>query len=340
MYPGTDAVSGATILGCAGHALSDDEGAFFRDADPWGFILFSRNVETPAQVRRLTGALRDAVGRDAPIFVDQEGGRVARLTPPHWRGWPPARDQVLGMPPEDARRAMYLRARLIADELRAVGIDGNCAPLADIARAETHAILLNRCYGDAAERVVEVARAVAEGCLNGGVLPVLKHIPGHGRATRDSHLDLPRVTASRAELDATDFAAFAGLSDLPLAMTSHVIFEALDPDHCATQSPAAVAMIRDALGFDGLLMTDDVSMHALRGPMVARCASALAAGCDVILHCNGDRAEMEAVVAAAERLFGQSAARAARALSARRAPGPFDVAAADAEYRRLAGAHV
>lgn len=340
MHPGAHPVSGATILGCAGLTLAGDEGAFFRDADPWGFILFSRNIETPAQVRRLTAALRDAVGRDASIFIDQEGGRVARLTAPHWRDWPPARDQVMALAPDEARRAMYLRARLIADELHALGIDGNCAPLADIARAETHPVLLNRCYGDDVETVAIIARAVAEGCLDGGVLPVLKHIPGHGRATRDSHLDLPRVTVSRAELDSTDFAAFAALSDLPLAMTAHVVFDALDPDRCATQSAAVISMIRDAIEFGGLLMTDDLSMQALNGPMEERCAAALSAGCDLMLHCNGDRAEMAAVVAASGRLAGASAARAERALAARRTPAAFDATAAEAEYCRLAGAHV
>lgn len=340
MYPGAHAVIGATILGCADTALSVGEAAFFREADPWGFILFARNVETPAQLRQLTAELREAVGRDAPVFIDQEGGRVARMGAPHWRTWPPARDQVLGLPPEEAERVMYLRARLIAHELYASGLDGNCAPLADIARAETHAVLQNRCYGDTPETVVRIARRVAEGCLDGGVLPVLKHIPGHGRATRDSHLDLPRVSAARAALDATDFAPFAALSDLPLAMTAHVVFDALDPERCATQSPAAIAMIREVIGFDGLLMTDDVSMQALDGPMAARCTAALAAGCDVILHCNGDRAEMEAVAGASGRLSGQSVARAERALAARRAPAPFDAEAAEAEYRGLAGAHV
>lgn len=333
-------MSGATILGCAGATLAEDESAFFREADPWGFILFARNVETPAQVRHLTGALRDCVGRDAPIFIDQEGGRVARLTAPQWRDWPPARDQVMSLPVEEARRAMYLRARLTADELRAVGVDGNCAPLADIARADTHPVLLNRCYGDDATTVTTIARAVAEGCLAGGVLPVLKHIPGHGRATRDSHLDLPRVTASRAELDATDFAAFAALSDLPLAMTAHVVFDALDPERCATQSEAAIAMIRNAIGFDGLLMTDDLSMQALSGSMAERCRAALFAGCDLMLHCNGDRVEMEAVVANTGRLTGAGDVRAERALAARTTPAAFDAREAEEEYRRLAGAHV
>ncbi|MCV6596622.1 MAG: beta-hexosaminidase [Mangrovicoccus sp.] len=349
MHPGADPVSsqaaapqhiGATIFGCAGLSLSPAETAFFQRCAPWGFILFARNVESPSQLRALCDALRDSVGRDAPIFIDQEGGRVARMRAPQWREWPPARDQVLSLPREDAERVMYLRARLIAAELRACGIDGNCAPLADIARPETHGILHNRCYGDDLETVTIMARAIANGCLDGGVLPVLKHIPGHGRAQSDSHLELPRVSAPRAALDASDFAAFAALADLPLAMSAHVVFDALDPEHCATHSAPAIAAIRGQMGFDGLLMTDDVSMQALEGPMQSRCLKALEAGCDLILHCNGDMAEMAPVAEASGTLTPAAAARAARAIAARQPPAPFDIEAADAEYQRLTGVHV
>jgi len=311
---------GAFISGCAGPALTPDEAAFFRDADPWGFILFARNVESPGQLRRLTGDLRAAVGRDAPVLIDQEGGRVARLGPPHWRAWPAPRDEVGAAGPARAARAMYLRYRLIAAELRAAGIDVNCAPVADIATPATHPFLRNRCYGETAGAVAAIARAVADGLADGGVLPVLKHIPGHGRATADSHLALPRVAAPPAELEAGDFAAFRALADLPMAMTAHVVFDALDPDLPATLSPLAIEAIRGTIGFAGLLMTDDISMGALAGPVGARAAAARAAGCDLVLHCNGEPAEMAAVAEAAGALDGAAAARAARALAARRPP--------------------
>jgi len=333
-------MTGATIFGCAGLELSPAEASFFQRSAPWGFILFARNVESPAQLRALCDQLRDAVGRDAPVFIDQEGGRVARLKAPHWREWPPARDQVLSLPAPEAERVMYLRARLIAAELRDCGLDGNCAPLADIARPETHAILHNRCYGDDLETVTTMARAIAQGCLDGGVLPVLKHIPGHGRAQSDSHLELPRVDAARADLDDSDFAAFAAFGDLPLAMTAHVVFDALDPENCATHSPVAISAIREQMGFDGLLMTDDLSMKALSGPMEDRCHKALAAGCDLILHCNGNMDEMIPVAEGAGPLTGLAAERATRAIAARHAPEPFDILAGDAEYQRLTGVHV
>ncbi len=325
--------TGATILGCAGPDLLARERDFFRDADPWGFILFARNVDTPAQLLALTAALRDAVGRDAPVFVDQEGGRVARLRPPHWRDWPPALDMATA----GRARAMYLRARLIADDLRRVGIDGNCAPLADIADAATHPFLRNRCYGSDLFDVVACARATADGLMAGGVLPVVKHMPGHGRAQADSHSDLPVVHVPLADLRAHDFAAFRALSDLPLGMTAHIVFPALDPDAPATLSPAAMAEIRGWIGFDGLVMTDDLSMGALRGSMTGRAAAARAAGCDIVLHCNGDPTEAAAVVQGAGRIDAAGAARAARALACRGAPDVADLAACAAELADLTG---
>ena len=201
-------------------------------AQPWGAILFARNIDTPEQVSALTAEWRDCLGRDLPILVDQEGGRVQRLGPPHWRAWPPA--LVQSAQSRDPVRAMYLRGRLIAAELAALGINVNCAPLADIARADTHAILRNRCYGQTLDQVVALARAMADGLRDGGVLPVLKHMPGHGRATLDSHLALPVVTQDAATLRAQDFAAFAALSDLPLAMSAHIVFSAIDPAQPAT----------------------------------------------------------------------------------------------------------
>jgi beta-N-acetylhexosaminidase len=326
---------GAAILGVPGPELLPTERAFLREAAPWGFILFARNVVDPGQLRRLTAGLRAAVGRDAPVFVDQEGGRVARLGPPHWRAWPPARAEAARAGP-DLARAMWLRSRLIAAELRAVGIDGNCAPVADIATPGTHPVLADRCYGDSLPAVAAAARAVAEGLLAGGVLPVVKHIPGHGRAMADSHLDLPVVDAPLADLRARDFAAFAGLADLPLAMTAHVAYSALDRHAPATVSPAVIAAIRGEMGFAGLLMTDDISMRALDGSLATRSAAALAADCDLVLHCNGDLSEMAEVAAVAGRLEGAAARRAEAALAARRPPEPADLAALAAEYDRIA----
>jgi beta-N-acetylhexosaminidase len=330
----------AVIFGCLGPVLAPEERRFIVAADPWGFILFARNVEDPGQLARLTADLRDAVGRDAPVLIDQEGGRVARLRGPAWREWLPALDECRRQP-DLARRvaAMRLRYRLIADELRAVGIDVDCAPVLDVMRAETHAIIRNRAYGDDAEEIAVIGRAVADGLLAGGVLPVMKHVPGHGRATLDSHLDLPRVVAGLEAL-AADFAPFRALADLPMAMTAHLVYEALDPDRPATQSPVVVRSIRDEIGFDGLLMTDDLSMRALAGDLGARAERALAAGCDVVLHCNGDPAEMAAVAEATPRLAGRASARADAALTRRVVPGAWDAAAAEAEFAALtAGAH-
>lgn len=329
------AAPGATIFGCAGPELLPGEARFFREADPWGFILFSRNLENASQIRRLTGSLRDAVGRDAPILIDQEGGRVQRLRAPDWREWLPPLDQVTATGPEAAARALWLRYRIIAAELRAIGIDVNCAPTADIAGPLTHPFLRNRCFGSDADTVTRAARACAEGLLAGGVLPVMKHLPGHGRATADSHLSLPTVSAPHAELSESDFKPFAALSDLPMAMTAHIVFPAIDPDFPATQSPRMIRLIREEIGFGGLLMTDDIGMEALSGPPGERAARALAAGCDVILHCNGEMAEMEDVAAAAGPLSDAAAARAAAALARRIVPGPVDIAALDAEFSGL-----
>ncbi|RBP93771.1 beta-N-acetylhexosaminidase [Rhodobacter sp. 140A] len=328
--------SGATILGCAGAQLDRDEAAFFRAADPWGFILFGRNVETPEQIRRLTGDLRAAVGREAPILIDQEGGRVQRLRAPHWREWLPPLDQARAAGAAAAPRSFWLRARIMADELRALGIDANCAPTCDIAGPRTHPFLRNRCFGSDPATVIANARATAEGFLAGGVLPVMKHMPGHGRAEADSHLHLPVVDAPAAELMETDFAPFRALADLPMGMTAHIRFTAFD-DAPATQSPRMIGLIRDEIGFDGLLMTDDIGMEALAGGMGARAAASIAAGCDLVLHCKGDRAEMEPAVAAAGRLSPAAAARAEAALARRLAPEPVDIRALEAELEALLG---
>ncbi|TDL90969.1 glycoside hydrolase family 3 N-terminal domain-containing protein [Meridianimarinicoccus aquatilis] len=322
---------GAAIFGCAGTHLSQAEAAFFRDADPWGFILFARNVADPAQLAGLCADLRDAVGWDAPILVDQEGGRVQRLRPPFWREWPPALEQAQQAGP----RGMYLRARIMASELRGVGIDCNCAPLADIAGPDTHPFLRNRCYGTTLNAVTDAARATADGLLAGGVLPVLKHVPGHGRGTVDSHLDLPRVSAELEDLENTDFAAFRALSDLPMGMTAHIVFDALDADAPATQSATAMAYVRNEIRFDGLIMTDDLSMQALKGSISDRAEASIAAGCDVVLHCNGDFDEMKAVAAASGGLSDAAKVRAARAIEARHAPQDTDIEALLAELAEL-----
>jgi beta-N-acetylhexosaminidase len=306
---------GATIFGCAGPRLLPEERAFFRAADPFGFILFARNVQTPEQVSRLTADLREAVGRDAPVLVDQEGGRVQRLRAPHWREWEPPLDTVLADPATAASR-MRRRMAVIGAELRAVGIDANCAPLADVARDATHPFLRNRCYGTDPATVARIARAVAEGLKEAGVLPVLKHMPGHGLSHLDTHLELPVVDLGLDELRAVDFAPFRALADLPMAMTAHLVFAALDRLP-ATQSPVMIRLIREEIGFQGLLMTDDLNMQALQGTLGERAARSIAAGCDVALHCKGDLAEMEAVAAAAGAMGPAALARAEAAVAVR-----------------------
>ncbi len=325
----------AAILGPAGPVLDRDEAAFFHDADPWGFILFARNIETPDQLRRLTSDLRAAVGRDAPVLIDQEGGRVQRMRAPHWREYLPALDQMARA--RDPIRAQWLRNRLIAHELHAVGIDVNCAPLADLVEPETHPVLRNRLYGDTVDTVVSACRAAAEGLLAGGVLPVLKHIPGYGRARVDSHKALPRVSAPLDDLRARDFAPFMALNDMAMGMTAHIVLESVDADRPATTSPEVMQLIRSEIGFDGLLMTDDLSMEALSGSIAARAADSLEAGCDLVLHCNGDRAEMDAVVAASGRMTNAARRRGDRALAQRHAPEEADMDALAAELAELIG---
>lgn len=308
----------ACILGCTGTRLTNEERALFEHAQPFGFILFARNVETPEQVRTLVKELRSTVDRaDAPILIDQEGGRVQRLRPPHWTNFPPAegfgvlyrRDRAQGCD------AAELGARLIAGELSDLGINVACLPVADLRYPQGHGIIGDRAYGSEPETVAELAGATAEGLLAGGVLPVMKHIPGHGRARADSHEELPVVDAPLDELDRTDFEPFRRLAHLPVAMTAHVVYTALDPERPATVSPAAIReAIRGRIGFDGLLLSDDLSMKALRGSIGSRTEAALAAGCDVALHCNGRMNEMQEVVAASGPLEGRAAERSAAAL--------------------------
>lgn len=304
----------ATIFGCAGPDLTADERAFFRDADPLGFILFARNIDTPERARRLVEELRSCVGRaEAPVLIDQEGGRVARLKPPHWRKAPPAR--VLGelyeRDPEAGLEATRLNSRLLAADVASTGCDVDCLPVLDLAFPETHAVIGDRAYAATPGAVAALGRAAAEGLLAEGVMPVIKHIPGHGRATVDSHHDLPRVEAPRQDLERLDFLPFRLLADLPWAMTAHVLYTAIDPDAALTVSARGVReVVRDHIGFEGLLLSDDLSMQALGGSLGERAARALAAGCDIALHCNGRRDEMERVAdntgpmtAAARRRF-------------------------------------
>jgi beta-N-acetylhexosaminidase len=334
-HHGPGRAPGAAIFGCHGAELGGAEAAFFRDADPWGFILFARNVEDPAQLRRLTGDLRAAVGRDAPVLIDQEGGRVQRLRAPHWREWLPPLDHVERSRVPARARSVWLRYRIIAAELKASGIDVNCAVTGDIASPATHPFLRNRCFGDDPGTVTLAARAAAEGLLAGGVLPVMKHLPGHGRAAADSHHELPEVDAEAEDLHDTDFAVFTALADLPLAMTGHMVVRAVDPERPATTSPAVIGLIRDEIGFQGLLMTDDISMQALSGTVAERAAAAIGAGCDAVLHCNGNRAEMEEVAAAVGHLTATAAIRADAALALRAAAPGIDSNALAAELEGL-----
>ncbi|MEM7508530.1 MAG: glycoside hydrolase family 3 N-terminal domain-containing protein [Pseudomonadota bacterium] len=322
----------AVIFGCAGPILTGEERDFFAECRPWGFILFARNIETPEQVSRLTADLREAVGYDAPILIDQEGGRVARLRPPHWQDWQPVRELGDGFSAEiDALRALRLRYHAIGAELRELGIDVDCVPLLDVPQPNAHPIIGDRALGWTAAEVALRGREAAAGLLDAGVLPVIKHLPGHGRALHDSHEALPRVGATLAELRATDFLPFLSMRDAVLGMTAHVVYEAIDPGACATLSADVLALVRGEIGFDGLLMTDDLSMKALSGSMTARASAALEAGCDLILHCNGDMAEMVEIAGAVPRLSGDAALRSARALAARAAANQAPVA----DTRRL-----
>lgn len=320
------------ILGCAGVTLTADERAFFADTQPFGFILFARNIENPKQLSELTESLRASVGWHAPIFIDQEGGRVARMVGHGWHEMPPALEHMGHI---DVERVFWLRGCLIAHDLKRAGIDVNCAPLGDVANAHTHPVLKNRCYGMTVPSVVAAAKSLIAGQAAGGVASVLKHIPGHGRAVSDSHKQLPKVSASRQELDETDFKAFQQLRDTPMGMTAHIVFEDIDPNLPATQSTTMMDVIRDDIGFDNLLMTDDLSMQALSGDMPTRLMAALAAGCDLGLHCNGDMNEMRQIAQVVPRFDGPSAVRAIRALSARPDEVAVDINALKAEFTGL-----
>ncbi len=320
----------AAIFGCDGLRLTAEEKTFFRDVQSFGFILFARNIDTADQVRALCDELRGCVDHHAPILIDQEGGRVQRLRAPLASEWVPPLEEVQKAG-SNATRAMYLRYRLIAHELMALGIDADCAPMVDVARPDTHPFLRNRCYGEDPQQIIEIGRAVAEGLWDGGVYPVLKHMPGHGLAVVDSHKDLPRVSVPKAQLE-KDFAPFKALNDLPMGMTAHIVFEDMD-DAPTTTSPKMMQFMRDEIGFDGLIMTDDIDMQALSGTVDQRAAAAMAAGCDVILHCNGTLAERQAVAAAVGQVSDAGQRRAEAVLAARRQPVPVDIEALAEELK-------
>ena len=329
----------AFIIGVSGLELSDAEREFIRAERPWGFILFKRNIETPDQLSRLVEKLRDVVGRaDAPVLIDQEGGRVQRLGPPHWPVYPPGAvfGALYDLDPALGLNAARLSSRLIAADLTDLGITVDCLPLADVPVEGSDAVIGNRAYGTEPGKVARIARAVTEGLAEGGVLPVLKHIPGHGRATADSHFRLPTVDTAKSELERTDFAAFRPLADLPMAMTAHVVFSALDPAHPATTSATIIdEVIRGVIGFQGLLMSDDVSMNALAGSIAERTRAIVNAGCDMVLHCNGNLGEMREVAQETPELAGKALERANSALASRKPPAPLDRQAARAELDGL-----
>ncbi|MCH8997567.1 MAG: beta-N-acetylhexosaminidase [Proteobacteria bacterium] len=329
----------AVIFGCEGPVLNDWERDFFSDHNPLGFILFARNCEDPEQVRALVAALRATIGRaEAPVLIDQEGGRVARLKPPHWRA-PPAPGRfglIAGRDRERAHEAVRLNARLIAADLMDLGITVDCAPALDLPTPGADAVIGDRAFGADAEIIADLGRAFCEGLLAGGVLPVIKHMPGHGRARVDSHLEMPVVEAPRAELEMSDFRPFTALADAPWAMTGHVVYAAIDPDNPATTSRTVIGeVIRGLIGFDGVLVTDDLSMGALAGNFADRAAAALEAGCDLVLHCNGEPDEMTEVARGVTSLSAEAERRLAAAAARPAAPETVDRAVFTARLERL-----
>lgn len=332
----------AFVCGCSGLELTEDERAFLRDADPVGVIFFKRNIDNPNQVLALTSEIRDAAGRDTFILIDQEGGRVQRLGPPHWRSYPAAARLAAIEGHDERLEAVRLCARMIASDLLSVGIDVDCLPVLDVPVEGAHEVIGTRAYGKTPGEVAELGRAAAEGLLDGGVLPVMKHIPGHGRAGEDSHFALPVIDAPRAALEASDFEPFRRNRDLPAGMTSHVIYEAIDPDRPATTSRRVIeTVIRGSIGFDGLLFSDDLSMKALSGTFREKTDRLFAAGVDIALHCGENLAEAEEVAEATPLLAGQSSDRYLRALAAMQRPRtPLDPVDAAERLDRFLAAFV
>ncbi|NVK34815.1 MAG: beta-N-acetylhexosaminidase [Rhodobacteraceae bacterium] len=330
------------ITGCSGTSLSQAELNFLKQEDPWGLILFRRNCESAAQVRDLVSSFRDAVGRDnAPVLIDQEGGRVQRLQPPIWHKYPAAQKfgDLYRIDRERGRQAAWLTARLIAYDLKELGITVDCLPLLDAGRPETSDVIGDRAYCENIDAVTDLGRQTAGGLMTGGVLPVMKHIPGHGRAVVDSHLELPVVDTSLEELDGHDFVPFKKLKSLPLAMTAHILFPQIDARQPVTQSKYIIEnVIRGRIGFSGCLMSDDISMKALGGSIKERCQASFSAGCDLVLHCNGDLAEMQEVAASSPNLSGTAQLRCNNALSLLKSSiTGFDVDAGRAKLCALLG---
>ncbi|MEL7462458.1 MAG: glycoside hydrolase family 3 N-terminal domain-containing protein [Pseudomonadota bacterium] len=325
----------AVIFGASGPRLTAEEKAFFADADPWGFILFARNVEDPDQVRALTAEMREVVGRAAPVLVDQEGGRVQRFRPPLWRKFRPAMEDA-SRPLAEAAEALVLRYRLIAAELNALGVDVNCAPLLDVAAPELTDAIGDRAIGRDPATVAALGHSVRRGLMAGGVLPVVKHLPGYGRAAVDPHEALPVTRVSRDQLE-IDLAPFRAHADAPMGMTAHLIVECVDDEYPATTSGPVIDLIREEIGFDGLLMTDDISMGALSGAVAERTAESLDAGVDIALHCNGDMDEMTAVATAARPLAGDALRRAEAVDAIPREVEEIDLDMVAARYEMITG---
>jgi beta-N-acetylhexosaminidase len=329
----------AFITGISGTTLTGDERSFIDHEHPWGLILFARNIEDPRQVERLVDEFREAVGRgDAPVLIDQEGGRVQRMREPHWQQYATGRalGEVWKANKKAGKRAIYLQSRLIAHDLRSVGINVDCLPVLDVPVPGSHDVIGDRAYSNTAAEVADMGKIACQGLIDGGVLPVIKHIPGHGRADADSHKNLPEVHASHKDLSKSDFLPFQKLAKMPMAMTAHVRYHALDPKQPATTSAKLIEdIIRGEIGFDGLLMSDDLSMEALEGDLGHRTDACFAAGCDVVLHCNGIMQQMEEVSAVCRVLEGNSLDRAERATAMLREPDEIDVDALRFEYREL-----
>ncbi len=328
-------MTAACIVGLTGEALTGEERSFFAELDPWAFILFSRNCKTPDQIRALTADLRDCVGRAAPVFIDQEGGRVQRMGPPHWRAAPPAAafGRLYQIDADRAVAACRLNHRMLGAELLDVGVDADCAPVLDIPYGEADPIIGDRAFGVDPDQVIALAKAAIEGLEESGVAAVIKHAPGHGRAECDSHHKLPRIGAPLDELRSTDFVPFRMLAPrAKMAMTAHVVLESVDSRRPATTSPKVMdEIVRGEIGFDGLVMTDDIEMKALSGPMQDRTRDSLAAGCDVVLHCSGGMKGMRAMAEEMIALSGRALERA----QAAQPPAPGEALDMDAARREL-----
>ena len=330
------------IYGCAGLELTPEERAFFRDSQPWGFILFARNIDDHGQVTALIRSLRETINDPkASVLIDQEGGRVARLKPPNWKARPAAArfGELHAKAPEKSREAVYLNARLIASDLAELGINVDCMPVLDVPVTDADKVIGDRAFSMDPAVVIDLGREAIDGLIEGGVLPVMKHIPGHGRATADTHFELPHVAQDVEELSATDFVTFRSLNNCPMAMTAHVVYDAIDPQRPATTSPKVIRdVIRGEIGFDGLLLSDDLSMNALSGTIGSRAKAALFAGCDIVIHCNGKMDEMKDVAEEAKPMEGPSLERAKKALAHLAPAEEFDTAVAEAHLVELLGA--